>query len=419
MSERRHAAISGWLWLTMCCACVHSGCTNAARTDNAGSETAAPQPSARTQTGAAAAASSDGSAGNPTGASDKSSASAAAASNTSAAAMNGKSDAGTAAANSDAGTTAANSDAGTAAASTPQAGSGGQASERKELCSGCPEETRPAMDMTIHLHHIHLNVHNSDTSAQFYEKHFQAKPILLNSTTEALQITPTLLLLDERSTAPNGNLPTSLQHIGWGTEDTAAWYESAHAQGIEPDTRGFSLFNTNETPTIGDPGSGAIIALSGAVPACFPVPDVASYMYVLGPDQERIEVWSGAEGRVNHVHFTTADLAATSTWFQTFLDLPSATPLLSYQFFLDDILFFFEPIGAAADYENTDDHTLAHVAFAVTSLAAWRTRVAELNIEVVAEPAAAHGWSSFFVRGPDGLLIELVEAAKNPELCPP
>ncbi|HTU62649.1 MAG TPA: VOC family protein [Polyangiales bacterium] len=273
--------------------------------------------------------------------------------------------------------------------------------------------------MTVHLHHVHLNVQNREASLQFYEKHLNAKRILLNGTTEALQTTPTLLLLDEHSSAPNGNLPTALQHMGWGTEDTAAWYEAAHARGLSPDTRGFTLFNTHETPTVGEPGSGAIIALSGAVPACFPVPDVASYMYVLGPDQERIEVWSGAEGRVNHVHFTTADLAATSGWFQQFLGLPSAVPLLSYQFFLDDILFFFEPIGAADDYENTDDHTLAHVAFAVASLDAWRARVTELQIEVVAEPAAAHGFSSFFVRGPDGLLIELVEAAKNPELCPP
>jgi catechol 2,3-dioxygenase-like lactoylglutathione lyase family enzyme len=274
------------------------------------------------------------------------------------------------------------------------------------------------MDMAVHLHHVHLNVQHREASLQFYEKHFNAKRILLNGATEALQATPTLLLFDEHESAPNGNLPTALQHMGWGTEDTAAWYEAAHARGLSPDTRGFTLFNTNETPTVGEPGSGAIIALSGAVPACFPVPDVAAYMYVLGPDQERIEVWSGAEGRVNHVHFTTADLAATSGWFQQFLGLPGAVPLLSYQFFLDDILFFFEPIGAAADYENTDDHTLAHVAFAVTSLDAWQKRVNDLQIEVVAEPAAAHGWNSFFVRGPDGLLIELVEAAKNPELCP-
>lgn len=308
--------------------------------------------------------------------------------------------------------TAADSDAGAAPSGEPSS------TTRPELCSGCAQETRDAMDMTVHLHHVHLNVANREASAQFYEKYFRAERVLLNGVTEALHVTPTLMLLDERESAPSGKLPTALQHMGWGAADTGAWYEAAHAQGIAPDTRGFTLFNTNETPTIGEPGSGAIIALSGEVPACFPIPDVASYMYVLGPDQERIEIWSGADGRVNHMHFTTADLAATSGWYQRFLGLPSATPLLSYQFFLDDILFFFEPIGAAADYQPTEEHTLAHVALAVADLDAWRQRVTVQNIEVVSEPAAAHGFMSFLVRGPDGLLIELVQAAKLSELCP-
>lgn len=47
-----------------------------------------------------------------------------------------------------------------------------------------------------------------------------------------------------------------------------------------------------------------------------------------------------------------------------------------------------------------------------------RSRAAEQQIEVVAQPATVHGFESFFVRGPDGLLIELVQAAPNAELCP-
>jgi catechol 2,3-dioxygenase-like lactoylglutathione lyase family enzyme len=312
------------------------------------------------------------------------------------------------AAGSSAPTSTADADAGAAPSAT-----------LPDLCSGCAQETRDTMDMKIHLHHVHLNVKNREQSRQFYEKHFHAERVLLNGTSEALHVAPTLILMDEQPDAPDSNLPTALQHMGWGAADTGAWYEAAHAQGISPDTRGFTLFNTNETPTIGDPGSGAIIALSGEVPACFPVPDVAAYMYVLGPDLERIEIWSGADGRVNHMHFTTADLAATSSWYQKFLGLPSMTPLLSYQFFLDDILFFYEPIGAAADYKPTDDHALGHVALAVADLDAWRMRVQQQNIEVVSERAAAHGFMSFFVRGPDGLLIELVQAAKSAELCPP
>lgn len=285
-------------------------------------------------------------------------------------------------------------------------------------CSGCPGETRDQTDRAVHLHHVHLNVRSREASAQFYETYFKAERVLLNGTTEALRVAPTLLLLDERASPPDGSLPTALQHVGWGAADPATWYETAHAQGVQPDTRGFTLFNTQETPTIGEAGSGLIVALSGDIPACFPIPDVVSYMYVLGPDQERIEVWSGTDGRVNHVHFTTADLVATSAWFQQLLGLPSVTPLLSYQFFLDDILFYFEPIGTAADYSPTDDHTLAHVAFAVADLDGFRERVQQQSIEVVAEPALAHGFRSFFVRGPDGLLIELVEAAKDAKLCP-
>jgi catechol 2,3-dioxygenase-like lactoylglutathione lyase family enzyme len=289
----------------------------------------------------------------------------------------------------------------------------------RELCSGCDSEQRDATDMSIHLHHVHLNVRSRAASFAFYEKFFKAERVLLNGTTEALHVAPTLLLLDEQATAPDGNLPSALQHMGWGSEDTAAWYAQAASEGVQPDTRGFTLFGTSETPTVSEPGSGALLSLLGEPPACFPAPDAFAFMYVFGPDQERIEVWSGVDGRVNHLHFTTPDLAATSAWYQTLLGLPSMTPLFSYQFYLDDILFFYEPIGVAADYAPTDTHTLGHLAFAVSDLNAWRTRVAQQGVEIVAEPAAAHGFQSFFVRGPDGLLLELVQAAKNSELCPP
>ncbi|MDD9946935.1 MAG: VOC family protein [Myxococcales bacterium] len=302
------------------------------------------------------------------------------------------------------------------------AGTGEQGGEQGDLglpsiCRGCSQETLDTMDMTVHLHHVHLNVADRERSVQFYQRFFDAKRVRLNGVADALHVSPTLLLLDELSPPPKGHLPTALQHMGWGATDPAAWYEAAHKMGIGPDTRGFTQFNTNETPTVGDPGSGAVIALFGDVPACFPVPDVASYMYVLGPDEERIEVWSGADGRVNHVHFTTPDLAATARWYQDFLGLPE-TPAPFNAFFLDDILFFFEPIGEEDQYEPTDNHVLSHIAFSVTDLGAWRTRASEQGVTVVAEPASTAGFMSFFVRGPDGLLVELVQAAPARELCP-
>ena len=112
------------------------------------------------------------------------------------------------------------------------------------LCSGCAQETRDPADMTAHLHHVHLNVKSREQSVQFYQKYFHAERVLLNATTEALHVAPTLILLDEQPSAPDSNLPTALQHMGWGAADTGAWYAQAHAQGIEPDTRGGTLFNT-------------------------------------------------------------------------------------------------------------------------------------------------------------------------------
>jgi catechol 2,3-dioxygenase-like lactoylglutathione lyase family enzyme len=284
-----------------------------------------------------------------------------------------------------------------------------------------PDETPPAMDLSLHLHHVHMNVADRARTSAFYEQFFAAKRVELNGTDEALQVEPVLLLLEQRAMPPSSKLPTSLQHIGWGSADPAAWYEAAHARGVAPDVRGFTLFNTSETPTLGTPGSGALFsALIGVEPpACFPIPDAFSYIYVLGPDQERIEVWTGADRRINHLHFTTADVAASTQWFQGFLGLGGIDGVVNAEtFFLDDILFFFEPIGVAADYEPTDDHVLGHVAFSVSDLPGWLARAREQGIEVVHEPATAHGFTSFFVRGPDGLLVELVQAAPLPALCP-
>jgi catechol 2,3-dioxygenase-like lactoylglutathione lyase family enzyme len=283
-------------------------------------------------------------------------------------------------------------------------------------CSGCAQEQRDTMDTSIHLHHVHMNVANRETSAGFYEQHLAATRVRLNDVTEALRATPVLLLLDETQTAPVSTLPTALQHVGWGSKDVGAWYELAHSQGVAPDTRGGTLFNTDTTPTIAEPGGNSALGLDEA--SCLPAQESFSYMYVLGPDSERIEVWTGEDLRVNHVHFTTANLAATTRWYQRFLGITTPATPDFYTFLVDDIVFFFEPIGRAAEYGPTDDHVLGHIAFSVTDLAPWLARAAEQQIEVVAQPAAVHGFESFFVRGPDGLLIELVQAAPNAELCP-
>jgi catechol 2,3-dioxygenase-like lactoylglutathione lyase family enzyme len=292
-----------------------------------------------------------------------------------------------------------------------------EAASLRPLCSGCPDEQPDKRDMTIHLHHIHLNVSDREASERFYEKFFATERIRLNEVTDALYAAPVLLLLDESQQAPIGSLPTALQHLSWGSADVVAWYNEARAAGIEPDTRGGTLFNTLDTPTIGEPGGGDVIP---ADDPCLPRQNQYSYIYVLGPDDERIEVWTGADKRINHIHFTTANLRTTARWYRQFLNL-TANDIPIPEFFafpLDDILFFIEPIGRAADYEPTDNHTIGHIAFSVTDLEAWLQRATDQAIEIVSPPAEVHGFTSFFVRGPDGMLIELVQAAPLADLCP-
>jgi hypothetical protein len=43
--------------------------------------------------------------------------------------------------------------------------------------------------MTIHLHHVHLNVADRERSVRFYEKFFTAKRVMPNGVSEALQVT--------------------------------------------------------------------------------------------------------------------------------------------------------------------------------------------------------------------------------------
>jgi catechol 2,3-dioxygenase-like lactoylglutathione lyase family enzyme len=295
----------------------------------------------------------------------------------------------------------------------------GEVSKLPALCSGCPSDKIDPADMSVHLHHVHMNVLDRERSLKFYHDFFGDEAVRLNDTSDVLRATPVLLLFNQTTQAPPSGLPTALQHIGWGSMNVQAWFDDAHKRGVAPDTRGGTLFNTNETPTVG--GSSALfsVALGADAPACFPIPDELSYMYVLGPDNERIEVWSGADKRVNHLHFTTPELAATMRWYKDFFGLGNPdNALFTSSFFVDDLVFFWEPIGEKNQYANTDDHVLAHMAFSVGDLAAWRERARTQKIEVVAEPAPTQGFMSFFVRGPDGVLIELVQAAPSPLLCP-
>src|SRR5262249_47568329 len=80
------------------------------------------------------------------------------------------------------------------------------------------------------------------------------------------------------------------------------------------------------------------------------------------------------------------------------------------------LIFFGPPFMVPAKFAKTDDHPFGHVAFAFADLDAVLERAKSMDLEIVAEPKLdeTYGFRSFFVRAPNQVLIELVEAAQVP-----
>jgi catechol 2,3-dioxygenase-like lactoylglutathione lyase family enzyme len=250
--------------------------------------------------------------------------------------------------------------------------------------------------MSVRFHHVHLNVTDPDASRAFYVKFFGAQEVRLNDKTDALWMAPMLFLLHKVAVAPDDTLAMGIDHVGRGASDVMGWFQNASELGIMGDPRqGFQ-----PTP----------MQVAGF-----------TYIYVRGPDAERIEVYSAGTVVVpgdvepesfQHVHFLTADLDGTVTWYAALLALPGNPPNgLGRDIALDRVSLFFPSYPPVTTFVASDDKPMGHIAFSVSDLAALRARADKLGIEVVAEPAwTDEGFRSFFLRGPDAVLLEFVEA---------
>jgi catechol 2,3-dioxygenase-like lactoylglutathione lyase family enzyme len=130
------------------------------------------------------------------------------------------------------------------------------------------------------------------------------------------------------------------------------------------------------------------------------------------------------------VHLVAKDdnqAAETAQWFRELIasERPVTTgQLRNHNLSIDDVAFTVFPIGARftprendGTLRNTDGSHLDHVAFSFRDLpAAWR-RIQKMGVEIVQpmkrEPD--YGFRHFFVRAPNGVLVELVEAKPWPD----
>jgi catechol 2,3-dioxygenase-like lactoylglutathione lyase family enzyme len=249
-----------------------------------------------------------------------------------------------------------------------------------------------------HFHHVHLNVSDVAKTAAFYEHVFGVVPVQYGARAPALMAERAFIFLSQAKTPIASQLQTGVIHIGWSGIDGPSEFAWWQKEGIE--------FYTPLTKFL-----------------------TGHFMYLYGPDREVIEIWTVEKHRrFNHVHMLSADPKATAEWFArvTNSELPAeAGAGLPGYWKVDfgdvalDILpdtALFKPKERTGAIQPTDGAGIDHIAFSFASLDAALRRVTAAGIPIVRPIAtdATYGVRSFFVRSPEGVLVELVEARPLP-----
>ena len=280
-----------------------------------------------------------------------------------------------------------------------------------------------AQGQPARFHHVRLNVTNPKASIEHYKKFFSAVPVRFRGVSDALLTDRSYLLLNTVKKPAPKNSTTALWLIGWGGIDGHAEHKWRTDQGIKWGT---------DITTVATPGGDLY------------------FMYAEGPDHELAEVWTGTPyQRYNHVHLLTKDVNATRDWYIDHLgakgkkthvpkpDLPPAGMKFSNpkvfdyvwntQVDVDGVIFnifglpdkpvFWWPGEPIVEFEKTEGHVIDHFAFSYPKIEPVFNRMKAGGVEIVKEIA----WNeklrmkSFFIRAPDGVLIEIVEADPLPE----
>lgn len=264
------------------------------------------------------------------------------------------------------------------------------------------------------FHHVRLNVTEPQKSIKFYRDVFGAVPVKYRGKVDALFCERSFLILNQVDVPPNGQLNTGIWHMGWGGVDVKNEFEWWKAKGVDI-----------HTPLSPLPGKDNY------------------YMYISGPDKELIEINTMGHHRFGHVHLFATDVNETTRWYQQHLGLKARMPMGKKP--LGDmstlagiwmnvlpcdnvaIIVFGKPDVEPAppwwpdsplrEIQPTDGRPINHIAFSYRQIEPVLERMKAAGVEVV-QPIQTDqrlGHNSFQVRGPDGVLVEVVEAKPIPE----
>ena len=271
------------------------------------------------------------------------------------------------------------------------------------------------------FHHVRLNVTDPKASIEFYEKYFSAVPIKFRGFADAILTDRSYFLFNTVAKRAPENYRTALWHVGWGGVDGPGEYKWRTEKGITWDT---------DITTVGTQG------------------EHVYFMYAQGPDHEIAEVFTGdPHQRYDHIHLLAEDVNAAADWYIKHLgakglitnaakpEPPPADFKLSdpnanaFKYIwmtavqVDGVTFniHIKPEGPVfwypgepytGEFEKSDGHVINHFAFSYPDIEPVYQRMKAGGVEIVKDIAWDDKFKmkSFFVRAPDKVLVEIVEA---------
>jgi catechol 2,3-dioxygenase-like lactoylglutathione lyase family enzyme len=212
----------------------------------------------------------------------------------------------------------------------------------------------------------------------------------------------TFIFLNQVPTPIPSQLQTGVIHVGWSGIDGPNEFEWWKKQGVEFYTPLSKLGQFD-------------------------------YFYLYGPDREVIEIWTQQRThRFNHVHMLAEKPMEVAQWFAKIVN--SEAPAVEGPLGVGDLklatvnmgdvgLHILPDVAALRPKERTgviqptDGSGIDHIAFSFRDLDAEFKRVKAMGVPIERPIAtdAAFGLKSFFVRAPNGVLVELVQAKPLPE----
>lgn len=249
------------------------------------------------------------------------------------------------------------------------------------------------------LHHVHLNVTDRREAIAYYLRHVDARAETFAGE-DAVWVQRSWILFNEVKERPAPSAGTGINHIGWGAPDPRAEFERQKALGATFD------------PEITDIGVG----LGGRAKTDF------SFMYLIGPNGEIIELNTDEDDNFGHIHFYNRQPFTASGWYGNMFGLVESDPVfpghathygigdrMSRRHF-GNVNTIFSLERGEAEIKPTTGTVIDHIGIAVPNLDAAMAAIKPYNVTILAQPATGGpGWRHAFIEGPDRVAIELIE----------